>query len=52
MYRAVADTNVVPHTHPIWKLKLPVKINFFHVVHNQGVTLQRQSSKKAMGREC
>jgi hypothetical protein len=43
MYRAVAVTNVVPHNHNIWKLKLPLKIKVFIWYIIKGVTLTKDN---------
>ena len=43
MYRAITTTNIIPHNHIIWKLKLPLKIKIFMWYLIKGVTLTKDN---------
>jgi len=43
MYRAITITNIIPHNHIIWKLKLPLKIKIFMWYLIKGVTLTKDN---------
>ena len=43
MYRAITTTNIIPHNHIIWKLKLPLKIKIFMWYLIKRVTLTKDN---------
>ena len=43
MYWAITISNIIPHNHIIWKLKLPLKIKIFMWYLIKGVTLTKDN---------
>jgi hypothetical protein len=46
MYRALVVPNILPHNHPIWKLKLPLKVKVFIWYLRKGVVLTKNNLAK------